>query len=337
MVRKFLKALIVLCAIPAILLVLAVGKGLAAQHTPELPASVPAMQTDPLPAAQLAASQAQQPWLSQLREEKLCGKAALSLSDDLQVHFGGGRIVNILLIGQDAQSDSGARSDTMILCTFNKEEDTITMTSFLRDLYVSIPGYKNNRINAAYRFGGTKLLTQTLYENFGVRVDGSVLVDFDCFEKIIDSLGGIPMELTAAEADFINDHVQGSELAEGKQLLTGRQALLHARNRYDTDGDFSRTNRQRKLLSALLEGCRSKKLPDILELLQQMRPMITTDISKSDLTVYALTLFPMLAGAEIRTQAIPAEGAYSYKTIDGKAVLLPDIQKNIEVLQDTLF
>ena len=210
------------------------------------------------------------------------------------------------------------------------------MTSFLRDLYVKIPGYKSNRINAAYRFGGTELLNETLCENFGIEVDGNIQVDFRCFEQIIDKLGGVTMELTAAEAEFINKNMGQGELTEGTHLLTGAQALMYARNRHDTDGDFSRTNRQRKLLNVLLETYKSRKLPQMLALIQDILPMIDTDISKSDLTAYAVSLGPMLSDAEIRTQAIPVAGGYYDAKIDGKWVLVPDIPKNVQVLAESL-
>lgn len=246
------------------------------------------------------------------------------------------KIINILLIGQDDDTQASARSDAIILCTFNKEKDVITMTSFLRDLYVKIPGHRSNRLNAAFRFGGVELLSKTLHENFGIEIDGSIQVDFGRFEEIIDKLGGVTIELTAAEAAFINKHLDGSALREGAQLLNGEQALLYARDRYDTDGDFSRTNRQRKLLHELIDTYKSKKLTQMLHLMQEMVPMITTDISKSDMAGYAITLFPMLSSAEVRMQAIPAEGAYSYQTIGGKSVLVPDMEKNLQALEDTL-
>ena len=247
-----------------------------------------------------------------------------------------GEIVNILLIGQDANAGNGTRSDSMILCTFNKQENTITLTSFLRDLYVKIPGHHKDRINAAYAFGGVQLLEETLRENFGVEVDGNVQVDFGHFEEIIDLLGGVTMELTAAEARCINSHVAGSAVTEGTHLLSGEQALAYVRNRKDVDGDFSRTNRQRKLLRALAEAYRSKKLTQILGLLDDILPMITTDISAAELTTYALTLFPMLTSAEIKTQSIPVADGFRYTNVDGKAVLMPDMEKNRQALQDIL-
>ena len=244
--------------------------------------------------------------------------------------------INILLVGKDDDGEIGSRSDTIILCTFNKKRDTITMTSFLRDLYVKIPGYSKNRINAAYSLGGIDLLTETLHENFGVVVDGSVQVDFSRFEELIDLLGGVTIELTAAEAAFINQHFVEKVLTEGTHLLNGEQALLYARNRYDIDGDFSRTNRQRKLLSVLIDTFKSKKLTEMLHLMQEILPMITTDISKSDLTAYAFALFPMLNSATIQTQAIPVDGGYYNEIINGMAVLVPDMEKNIQALNDSL-
>ena len=99
--------------------------------------------------------------------------------------------INILLVGQDKrEGEQGNRSDSMILCTFNPGAGKLYMTSFLRDLYVPIPGHGRNRINAAYAFGGIKLLQRTLEENFDLEIDGCVEVDFGQFAEIIDALGG---------------------------------------------------------------------------------------------------------------------------------------------------
>ena len=249
-----------------------------------------------------------------------------------QIQTGGGEIVNILLVGQDADDGTGTRSDSMILCTFNKKKNTITMTSFLRDLYVKIPGYKDNRINAAYAYGGMKLLKETLYENFDVEVDGSVLVDFDHFERIIDLLGGVTLELTNAEVRYIKKYVPGSAVTAGSNLLSGAEALVYARDRNDVDGDFSRTDRQRKLLSALLKAYKGKRLMDVLRILNELRSMVTTDMTKSDLTAIAVELVPMLEQAQVATQSIPVADGFRHERIDGMAVLVPDMEKNRKVL-----
>ena len=124
-------------------------------------------------------------------------------------------IINILLIGQDRREDeTRARSDSMILCTFRKSEKKLTMTSFLRDTYVKIPGYGQNRINVAYAAGGMSLLNKTLENNFGVHIDGNVEVDFYQFADIVDLLGGVEVDLRNDEAQWVNRET-GSGLSEG--------------------------------------------------------------------------------------------------------------------------
>ena len=260
-----------------------------------------------------------------------------SVSDTTQIGGKGSDLVNILLIGQDRrEGEDRARSDTMILCTFNKATKEVTMTSFLRDLYVSIPGYQDNRINAAYAFGGMPLLNDTLKDNFGIHIDGNVEVDFTQFSQIIDLLGGVSMELRQDEADAINQSVPGS-LTAGEQWLTGSQALAYARIRnLDADGDFSRTNRQRKLITALLQAYKGADLSSILSLVVEALPMITTDMSKISMLRYAVELFPLLAGGNIASQQIPADGTYSNQSINDMSVLVADMEATRQLLRDTL-
>ena len=218
-------------------------------------------------------------------------------------------IVNILLIGQDAREGEGrARSDSMILVTFNKEKGTITMTSFLRDMYVRIPGYNDNKLNATYAAGGMELLNETLALNFGVEVDGNVEVDFSHFAEVIDLLGGVDMELRNDEAKYINFKTERNELSAGMQHLDGEQALFYSRIRHlDADADFSRTNRQRKVINALIEKFRDTKLTTLLGLLDDLLPMVTTDLSNAEMIKYATELFPMLSGCQIISQRVPGD------------------------------
>lgn len=245
--------------------------------------------------------------------------------------------INILLIGQDRlEGESRSRSDSMILCTFRKADHSLTLTSILRDLYVSIPGYRDNRINAAYIAGGMTLLNQTLEQNLGIRVDGSIEVDFQQFAEIIDLLGGVQLELRQDEADYISQST-GTTLAAGKQQLTGAQALAYARIRkLDSDGDFSRTSRQRRLLEALLDSYRNAGLSDLLLLPGKLLPMVTTDMTKKQILELIRDVAPSLSKLEIHTQYIPAEGTYSYQTIRGMSVLVADMEAARKLVEDTI-
>ena len=337
MKKKRMMRRMLLGAMLGLVITVLIGSGVYARNLLKLRNDVKPEETVPdLRAVRIAArTKAGQPTIPQLVLAHTAQPApdyeATPLSDNSEKD-----VVNILLVGRDADAGNGTRSDTMLLCSFNKRDDTITLTSFLRDLYVKIPGHHKDRINAAYAFGGIELLDETLLENFGVEVDGNVEVDFSDFREIIDLMGGVTMELTAAEARVINDHVRDKEVTEGTHLLDGRQALAYVRNRKDADGDFSRTNRQRKLLRAMAQAYKSKKLTQMLGLMEDILPMISTDISAMELTNYAWTLFPMLNSAQIKTQSIPVEDGFRYANVDGKAVLLPDMEKNIQALSDVL-
>ena len=264
--------------------------------------------------------------------------SAISLdSSSDQIGGPGSDLLNILLIGQDArEGEDQARSDSMILCTYNKSTQELTMTSFLRDLYVPIPGHGSNRINAAYAFGGTSLLKKTIGDNFAVAIDGSIEVDFTHFAEIIDQLGGVEIELRQDEADVINKQT-GSDLAEGIYQLDGFQALTYSRIRnLDMDGDVSRTNRQRKLINAVVDSLREVSITEMTPLISKILPMITTDLSRGQLFLYALEILPHLSDMDIHSQKIPADGTYTDKTIDGMSVLVADMAAQRQHLQNTL-
>lgn len=256
-------------------------------------------------------------------------------------------VVNILLIGQDRrEGQSRQRSDTMILATLNLEENKVSLTSFMRDLYVQIPGYSDNRMNAAYVFGGMELLDEVMETNFGIQIDGNVEVDFSGFETIIDLLGGIELELTQAEADYICGRTQNvlypqpyreewQNLTEGINTLTGEQALVHARNRSIGNSDYARTERQRDVLMACFEKVKDAGTFQLLSLIDDAFDMITTDITHGEMLGYAWNILDM-GFDNIESYRIPQEGAYRSAVIRQMQVLVPDLEMCRSYLEEIL-
>ena len=238
-------------------------------------------------------------------------------------------LINILLVGQDRRPGEGRqRSDTMVVCSINVETKQVALISFLRDLYVSIPGYSDNRLNAAYVFGGFPLLTATLKENFGITIDGCFEVDFNGFKALIDQIGGVDIELTSAEAKIV-----GGNTTEGKCHLSGKQALTYARIR-KIDSDFQRTNRQRKVLLAAYKKVKNESLGKMVFAIQTALPYLTTDMTNKQIMALGTKLFPLLKNAKIDSYHVPPYGTYSDVYINGMAVLYPDLYAIREILED---
>ena len=256
-------------------------------------------------------------------------------------------VVNILLIGQDRREGEGRqRSDSMILATINKKSESLYLTSFMRDMYVPIPGYSVNRINAAYAFGGMELLDTTIETNFGVHIDGNVEVDFSGFKTLIDKMGGIDLYLSQAEADYICGRNQNVlypqaerpdwDLTEGMNHLTGEQALIHARNRSIGNSDYRRTERQREVLISVFTEMKSADPMTLVELINEAMPLLTTDMDTSQILGYAMEIVTMGID-EVESYRIPANGMYSSAVIRKMQVLVPDLNLCRAYLKEILY
>ncbi len=238
-------------------------------------------------------------------------------------------LLNFLLVGQDKRPGEGRqRSDTMIVVSINPKTKQISLISFLRDLYVQIPGYSDNRLNAAYAFGGFPLLKSALYTNFGISIDGSFEVDFEGFRALINQIGGIDINLTEGEAAIV-----GSPATAGMNHLDGRQALIYARIR-KIGTDFGRTARQRTVLMACYEKIKQKSFSEINDLISTALPYLTTDMSNRDIYGTAFKLFALIGSVEINSYYIPPDGTYENKYIRGMAILYPDLTVIREVLAE---
>ncbi len=239
------------------------------------------------------------------------------------------KLVNILVVGQDGREAEGrTRTDTMILLSFNPETNEASMISFLRDLYVQIPGRSDNRLNSAYVFGGFSLLKNTFKENFDINIDGCFKIDFEGFEDVIDILGGVDIELTAAEAKIIGDGAHA-----GVSHLDGDHALMYARIR-KLDSDFGRTERQRNIVTAVFNKVKKSSVSDLLKLVDTILPYLSTDMSNAQIAKIAVKYAPSLASLKISTYSIPADGTYKNAMIRGMAVLVPDLYAIKQLLFD---
>ena len=257
---------------------------------------------------------------------------------------------HLLLIGIDARpGETTGRSDTMMIVTLDPDGNVIKLTSIMRDLYVEIPGRKNNRINATYVFGGPELLMETIELNFGVHIDHYIAVNFSMLGKLIDSIGGLT--LTVENEYYMrrinavikqDNRVLGIDrndqlLTEpGEQLMTGKQAQAYARYRYGTaDGDFGRTVRQREIITKIFEKLNQMTAIELMGLVVDNFDNVYTNLSVSDLASYAPVLISM-KDAEIQEMRLPIDGGYQSKTIAGMSVLVPNREKNMQALLEFL-
>lgn len=251
-------------------------------------------------------------------------------------------VKNILLLGVDARSGENGeetRSDTMMLVSLDTKHHTIKLTSFLRDTWVYIPalGY-NQRLNAACSSGGYQGVVDAIEYNFGVKIDGYAVVDFEMFKVLVDSLQGVEVDVTEAEANEVTNHPgrYGNVVLEsGKYKLTGEQALAYCRIR-KIDTDFVRTERQRTVMSAILSNIKSSNPFTLLNMAYKSAPYIETDLTKGEIRGLIFRAVPCLAG-DIQQTKVPFEETWEYTTIQGNSVIEINTEKNKEMLIDYIY
>ena len=266
-----------------------------------------------------------------------------------------GKIVNILVIGQDSRAGEDSKlADCIILLTLNKETKTLVMSSFLRDSYVKLPEYYRghtcgwNRINTSYALGyawygdagAMEMLNITLKDNYGVEVDGNVEISFKTFKTVVNAIGGVDIELYGDEytkmlewQDAFNEHYEWLqmpdhvEIHEGMNTLNGDMALEYARERHVNygDSDIQRTNRQRLVIASILDKISKMSLTELNSLIDTVLPEIITDISTEDMMMYIQELTPFLFDdLTLVSQQIPSDGTYW-----GEMVMLPDGESGV--------
>lgn len=255
------------------------------------------------------------------------------------------RVENILIIGSDEREEgsaeaelvSGQRADTMILFSIDKKNKQLKLTSFLRDSYVYIPseGY-SDKLNAAYSLGGVQLTMDTLEYNYGIKIDGYVTVNFAAFKQFIDLLGGITVDVADYEAEYMVDVCKYPRTKAGINNFNGTYALMYCRIRY-LDNDLYRTQRQRKVIKAVVGKVAKTNLFKLMGIVKQVVPNIKTDLSRNKLISLGAGAALRFLRYDIVQQQIPANGTWWDETIDGADVIAFDLEENCEILEQFVF
>ena len=262
-------------------------------------------------------------------------------------------VVNILLLGEEAIGSGTARgrTDLMMIASMNIKDRTLKLTSLMRDTLVQIPDYEgksyaDNKLNTAYEIGGIPLMYETIARNFDISLDGYVLVGFDSFEEIIDILGGVEVTLSQSEANYLNttnyiSDPNNRDVVTGTQILNGNQALGFCRIRHvatidNQHYDYGRTSRQRVVLNAVFDKCMEKGELELVNLMTRILPYVTTDIKKEQFSNY-LELGLQLNIRKIENFRIPVDNAFEEGYVRSMAVLIPDLEANVNALHTFIF
>lgn len=254
------------------------------------------------------------------------------------------KITNIMLVGQNWREDEQNKlSDTMILCSINRETQTVTLVSFLRDLYAPLPAYAGhgpgrNRINVCYALGsswkgnsqgGMEMLALCIEQNFGIHVDHTIEVSLDSFPRIIDGFGGVEIEVTEEEARYMTEKVGYiGDIEPGLQTLDGLETLAYARIR-QIDGDRQRTVRQRAVITALVDKCRNMGMLDFHSAAEYVLPSIITDMSNEQITNYIWELMPMVKDIKIQSLTCPVDNETLPNSMWGDVIELYGYQSSV--------
>ncbi len=262
------------------------------------------------------------------------------------------QVVNILLLGEEnIYNAKRGRTDAILLVSIDKRGGDLKVVSFLRDLYVRIPGHADDKLNAAYAYGGSKLIMETIENNFKIDIDGYVKVDFAGFMDIIDELGGLRISLTAKESEYLNTTKYISKPEErntvaGYQNMTGAQVLGYCRVRYveTANGlrdDYGRNYRHRVVLQALFDKYKEKGLIELLTTMDRCFDYVTAN--KEELKPLAVDCLEAIVEKKmfsIETMQMPKSGHSQSADVainnvmQDVIVFYPD---NVEILQDFLY
>ena len=255
-------------------------------------------------------------------------------------------IINIALFGVDSGFDGIGRSDSIMIATIDTHNNKLKLTSIMRDSYVDIEGYGNDKINHAYAFGGPELAISTINRNFNLNIQDFISVNYGSFPRIIDKIGGIDIEVDEEELQYINEYIEDMNnfnvtnspeiLSTGVQHMDGTQAIAYCRIRYATGGDYNRTERHREVLSAIFNKVTQMSINQYPALLNEILPMIETSLKSDDILELGNEVIKMNISS-IEQERFPLDGYCQGQMIGGIYYLVFDRQTAANQMRNYIF
>ncbi|MPM03015.1 Transcriptional regulator LytR [bioreactor metagenome] len=267
------------------------------------------------------------------------------VEDEFKQYDNVNKIKNIALFGIDATDGETGRSDSIMVATLDPVHNKLKVTSIMRDSYVSIDGHGQDKINHAYAFGGPELSIKTLNENFGLNIEDFISVNFSSLPKIINILGGIDLQITDEELEYINGYIDDINAKDGTnsshigysgvQHVDGTQALAYSRIRYTSGGDYERTQRHRTVLDALFNKLTSTPVSSYNSLLNEVLPYVQTNLNATD--ILSLGTKVLGIGNNLEQDRFPRDGYGEGAIINGVYYLTFDRETAKQQMRDYIF
>lgn len=260
-------------------------------------------------------------------------------------------VMNILIVGEDlrdTQTEERGHTDVQLLVSINKEKKKIVLASFLRDQYLNIEGHGANRLNTAYYYEGIPLLKSTISDYYNINIDRVVKVNFYSFIEVVDTIGGVDIDINQDEFNAINEAIREHNKylknpptkdyikQPGKQHLNGNQALGYSRIREGCGDDYGRTERQREMITTIISKMKNLSFLELDSLINKVAPQITTDITDGEIA-YLIYNASDIMKYQICQVQMPHYPYFSEEIINQMSVLVPDYNKCCTLLLDMIY
>ncbi|AUM88661.1 LytR family transcriptional regulator [Clostridium botulinum] len=269
------------------------------------------------------------------------------LKIDKKAESYGDDVINIAFFGLDRRKkEEPSRSDAVMILSLDKKHKKVKLSSIMRDSYVDIEGHGKTKLNHAYAYGGPELAIKTINSNFKLNIRDFVAVDFYGLEKIIDTVGGVEIPVRSDEIKYINSYMQGTAKVENKavqevqnpglQNLNGMQAVAYARIRYTSGGDYERTERQRTVLTAIMNKIKKLGPTEFPKVVSVLITNVESSLSSTEIIKMGTSAFA-LGIDNVEQQRFPLDNYCEGKLIDGIYYLLFNEEKTIDQMYKYIF